>query len=265
MTGTIKKKGLFFFLFLSSGILILSFIILPVFQMMISPSYEMMKQTIMDKDVLQSMWLSIYTALSASLIAFVFGTPLAYLLARSDFRGKRLVESIIDLPIVIPHPVVGIAILGVVGKNHWFGQILGELGIKIMGSPAGIITVLTFVGLPFYINTVKEGFENIPPRLENVSRSLGASMSGTFFRVTFPLAKRSMLTGILMCTARAISEFGAVVVVAYHPMIAPVMIYERYEAYGLKYSQPISVWLVFLCLTLFLALRIVTLNRKKEA
>jgi molybdate/tungstate transport system permease protein len=265
MTGAIKKKGLFFFLFLSSGILILSFIILPVFQMMISPSYEMMKQTIIDKDVLQSMWLSVYTALSASLIAFIFGTPLAYLLARSDFRGKRLVESIIDLPIVIPHPVVGIAILGVVGKNHWFGHMLGELGIRIMGSPAGIITVLTFVGLPFYINTVKEGFENIPPRLENVSRSLGASMSGTFFRVTFPLARRSMLTGILMCTARAISEFGAVVVVAYHPMIAPVMIYERYEAYGLKYSQPISVWLVFICLTLFLALRIVTLNRKKEA
>jgi len=265
MTDIIKKKGLFFFLFLSSGIVILSFIILPIFQMMISPSFEMMEQTIMDKEVQKAIWLSVYTALSASLIAFIFGTPLAYLLARNNFRGKRLVESIIDLPIIIPHPVVGIAILGIVGKNHWFGQILGEAGIRLMGNPAGIITVLTFVGIPFYINTVKEGFENIPPRLENVSRSLGASMSGTFFRVTFPLAGRSMLTGILMCTARAISEFGAVVVVAYHPMIAPVMIYERYESYGLKYSQPISVWLVFICLTLFLALRIITLKRKKEA
>jgi len=265
MKGFIKKRGLFFFLFLSSGILILSFIILPLFQMMVAPSYEMMKETILDRDVLKSIWLSIYTALSASLVAFIFGTPLAYLLARNDFRGKRLVESIIDLPIVIPHPVVGIAILGVVGKNHWFGQMLGELGIRIMGSPAGIITVLTFVGLPFYINAVKEGFENIPPRLENVSRSLGASMSSTFFRITFPMARRSMLTGILMCTARAISEFGAVVVVAYHPMIAPVLLYERYEAYGLKYSQPISVLLVCICLSIFLALRVITLNRKNEA
>lgn len=265
MTGIIKKRGLFFFLFLSSGILILSFIILPLFHMMTAPSYEMMKETIMDKDVLKSIWLSIYTALSASLIAFVFGTPLAYILARSDFKGKRLVESIIDLPIVIPHPVVGIAILGVVGKNHWFGRMLGEMGIRLMGNPIGIITVLTFVGLPFYINAVKEGFENIPPRLENVSRSLGASMSKTFFRITFPMARRSMLTGILMCTARAISEFGAVVVIAYHPMIAPVLLYERYESYGLKYSQPISVWLVCICLSLFLALRVITLNRKKEA
>ena len=260
-----KNKSLFFYLFLSSGILILAFIVLPLVQMIISPSYEMLKSTIMDRDVLRSMWLSIYTALSASLIAFIFGTPLAYLLARSDFRGKRLVESIIDLPIVIPHPVVGIAILSIVGKNHWFGQVLADLGIRIMGTPAGIITVLTFVGLPFYINTVKDGFQDISPRLENVSRSLGASMAGTFFRVTFPLAKRSMLTGSLMCTARAISEFGAVVVVAYHPMIAPVMLYERFESYGLKYSQPISVWLILICLSLFLALRIVTLNKEVKA
>jgi len=264
MTGIIKKRGLFFFLFLSSGILILAFIVLPLVQMAISPSFEMMKKTIIDDDVVRSIWLSIYTSFSAAIIAFIFGTPLAYLLARSDFRGKRLVESIIDLPIVIPHPVVGIAILSIVGKNHWIGRGMGELGIRIMGSPAGIITVLTFVGLPFYINTVKEGFENIPPRLENVSRSLGASMSGTFFRITFPLAWKSMLTGILMCTARAISEFGAVVVVAYHPMIAPVLLYERFESYGLKYSQPISVWLVFICLSLFLALRILTLNRKTD-
>jgi molybdate/tungstate transport system permease protein len=121
------------------------------------------------------------------------------------------------------------------------------------------------VGLPFYTNTVKDGFQDISPRLENVSRSLGASMGGTFFRVTFPLAKKSMLTGSLMCTARAISEFGAVVVVAYHPMIAPVMLYERFESYGLKYSQPISVWLILICLSLFLALRIVTLNKEVKA
>jgi molybdate/tungstate transport system permease protein len=86
------------------------------------------------------------------------------------------------------------------------------------------------VGLPFYVNTVKTGFEAIPVRLENVSRSLGASLTGTFFRVTFPLAWRSMLVGIIMCCARAISEFGAIVIVAYHPMIAPVMIYERFTA-----------------------------------
>ena len=133
-----------------------------------------------------------------------------------------------------------------------------------MSSVAGIVVVLTFVGLPFYINTVKTGFEAIPVRLEYVSRSLGAPFIATFLRVTFPLAWRSMLAGIIMCAARAISEFGAVVIVAYHPMIAPVLIYERFTAFGMKYSQPISVWLILVCLILFILLRIVSLPKKQE-
>ncbi len=258
------RKEPFFWITVSCGVVIMAFILLPLLQMITAPSLSMMNSTIQDKDVISSIWLSIYTALSAAGISFLFGTPLAYFLARTDFRGKRLVESIIDLPIVIPHPVVGIAILSVAGKNHWFGQIIYELGIRVMGSVTGIITVLTFVGMPFYIDAVKDGFESISPRLENVSRSLGASMSATFFRITFPLAWRSMLVGIIMCCARAVSEFGAVVIVAYHPMIAPVMIYERFEAYGLKYSQPVAVWLVCLCLLLFVVLRLIALPRKGE-
>ena len=243
----------------------MAFILLPLIELMTAPSFAMLKETIKDKDVVRSIWLSIYTAGLAALISFVFGTPLAYVLARTNFRGKKLVESIIDLPIVIPHPVVGIAILSVAGKNHWIGELFNQVGIRIMGSVTGIVVVLTFVGMPFYINAVKNGFESISPRLEKVSRSLGASMFSTFFRITFPLAWRSMLVGIVMCSARAISEFGAVVIVAYHPMIAPVLIYERFEAYGLKYSQPVAVWLVFICLTLFLILRILTLHDREKA
>jgi len=259
------KKGPFYWVSFSCGIIVLTFILLPLIEMLTAPSGAMLRETLEDKNVLYSIWLSIYTAMSAAGISFVVGTPLAYVLARSEFRGKHLIESIIDLPIVIPHPVVGIAILGVAGRNHWLGHFMQELGIRIMGSTTGIITVLTFVGMPFYINALKSGFETISPRLENVSRSLGASMWSTFTRITFPLAWRSVLVGLIMCCARAISEFGAVVVVAYHPMIAPVLIYERYEAYGLKYSQPVAVWLVLLCLTLFLVLRILALKQKKTS
>lgn len=259
------KKGPFYWVSISCGMMVLAFILLPLIEMLTAPSGAMLKETIHDKNVVRSTWLSIYTAMAAAGISFVAGTPLAYVLARSHFRGKHLIESIIDLPIVIPHPVVGIAILSVAGKNHWLGTFMSELGIRIMGSTTGIITVLTFVGMPFYINALKSGFESISPRLENVSRSLGASMWSTFIRITFPLAWRSVLVGLIMCCARAISEFGAVVVVAYHPMIAPVLIYERYEAYGLKYSQPVAVWLVLICLTLFLALRVLALPRKKAS
>lgn len=223
----------------------------------------MLKEAIFDKDVLSAIILSLSAAGAAALLSFILGTPLAYLLARHDFRGKQLVEGIIDLPIIVPHPVVGIAILSVTGRNHWFGQLLSELGVRIMGSITGIITVMTFVAIPFYIKAAKEGFDAVSPRLENVSRSLGASMVSTFFHITFPLAWRSMLAGIIMASARAISEFGAVVIVAYHPMIAPVMIYERFETYGLKYSQPVAVWLIGMCLLLFLALRILTTKQKR--
>ncbi|HNQ84617.1 MAG TPA: ABC transporter permease [Deltaproteobacteria bacterium] len=259
------RREPFYWVSVSCGIVVLAFILLPLVEMLTAPSSAMLKETLHDKNVVQSIWLSVYTAFAAAGISFVVGTPLAYVLARSRFRGKHLIESIIDLPIVIPHPVVGIAILGVAGRNHWLGQIMSELGIRIMGTTTGIIAVLTFVGMPFYINALKSGIEAVSPRLENVSRSLGASMWGTFARITFPLAWRSVLVGIIMCCARAISEFGAVVVVAYHPMIAPVLIYERYEAYGLKYSQPVAVWLVLVCLTLFLVLRVLALPGKKTA
>ena len=260
---TMKKREPFFWFTVLCGAIVMAFILLPLMEMLTAPSASMLRETIRDRNVVRSIWLSIYTSGTAALISFFFGTPLAFLLARTNFKGKRFIESIIDLPIVIPHPVVGIAILGVAGKNHLLGKIMHEVGIRIMGSVTGIITVLTFVGLPFYINAVKDGFEGVSPRFENVSRSLGASMFGTFFRVTFPLAWRSMVIGFIMCGARAISEFGAVVIVAYHPMTAPVMIYERFEAYGLEYSQPVAFWLVAICLLLFFALRILTLSKPK--
>jgi molybdate/tungstate transport system permease protein len=262
---TQKHIDPFFWIAIFSTATVVVFILFPLIEMVIQPSFQDLKETIQDPDVVRSIWLSIYTAGMAGLISFIIGTPFAYLLARKEFPGKKLVESIIDLPIMIPHPVVGIAILGLAGKNHWIGQIMQQVGIHIMGTVTGIVTVLTFVGLPFYVNTVKTGFETIPVRLENVSRSLGASLTKTFFRVTFPLAWRAMLVGIIMCCARAISEFGAIVIVAYHPMIAPVMIYERFTAYGLKYSQPVAVWLIVVCLILFLLLRIFSLPKEKEA
>jgi len=257
------RKEPFFWVSVSCGIIVLAFIVLPLFEMLTAPSLAMLLETLKDKNVVHSIWLSIYTAVMAGIISFVGGTPLAYVLARSQFKGKHIIEGIIDLPIVIPHPVVGIAILSVAGRNHWLGHFISELGIRIMGSTTGIIVVLTFVGMPFYINSVKSGIEAVSPRMENVARSLGASMWSTFLRITFPLAGRSVLVGFIMCCARAISEFGAVVVVAYHPMIAPVLLYERFEGYGLRYSQPVAVWLVLVCLSLFMVLRVLALPKKK--
>ena len=265
MAKTGRHGGALTWISVLSCVAVSSFIVLPLAQMLWEPTAESLKEAIADRTVQKAVWLSIYASGTASIVSFLFGTPFAYLLARKEFIGKRIVESIVDLPIMIPHPIIGIAILGIVGRHHWFGKLIQSCGIRVMGTVTGIVVVMTFVGLPFYINTVKAGFEAIPVRLENVSRSLGASMLKTFFRVTFPLAWRSMLVGVILCSARAISEFGAIIIVAYHPMVAPVLIYERFTAYGLKYSQPVGVLLILVCLLLFVILRIISVfNAERE-
>ncbi|WP_316899470.1 ABC transporter permease [Pseudodesulfovibrio indicus] len=250
---------------LVSAALVLLFIGVPMATTLTGPTWETFVETLGDAEVLGSVWLSMSTSAAAAAIAFVFGTPLAYLLARNDFPGKKVVESLVDLPIMIPHPVVGIALLGLTSPNTAFGAFLQSIGVEIMGTTTGIVAVLVFVGLPFYVNAAKSGMESIPRRLENVSRSLGAGAGATFFRVTLPLCWRYMLVGMIMCMARALSEFGAIIIVAYHPMIAPVLMYERFTAYGLKYSQPVAVILILVSMLFFLLLRSLSLPKGERA
>ncbi len=244
-----------------SSALLLLFIFGPLTQTFFSPEKSIFLETLKDKEVLRSIWLSLSASGISACIALLFGTPLAYILARNSFFGKKLVETIIDLPIMIPHPVVGIALLTIAGRHHPFGELLLQCNIVIMGTKTGIVAVMLFVGIPFFVNTVKAGIEGIPERLEKVSRSLGAGKGATFFRVVLPLSWRYLLVGMIMCMARALSEFGAILIVAYHPMVAPVLMYERFTAYGLKYSQPVAVLLILVSLLFFLFLRVVSRSK----
>lgn len=255
------KINFFNVILLLLSIPIILLIVLPLAQMISGTSTEELLQSIQNPEVTNALLRSLLTSLAAASIAFIFGTPLAYILARKEFFGKRLIEGLIDLPIMIPHPVIGIAILSLSAKDTFIGGILNHLGIQVMGSYTGIIAVLTFVGIPFYLNTAKAGFEAIPIRLEKVSRSLGAGPLETFWRITLPLAWKSLILGVIMCIARAISEFGAVVIVAYHPMLAPVKIYEQFTAYGLSESRPVAVWLILIALILFIIIRILSGGR----
>jgi len=122
---------------------------------------------------------------------------------------------------------------------------------------------MLFVSIPFLIDSAKEGFKKVDVRLEKVSRTLGASPWQAFFRISLPLAWRSILAGGIMMWARGISEFGAVVILAYHPMIASTLIFERFETYGLTYSRPIAVLLILICLIIFIGLRTVIYRGEK--
>ena len=250
-----KKRLLLTFILL--GMLIFLFIIVPIGKMLFSSvsDPDILWKTILDPQVTSAIGLTLFAALISTLVGFILGVPLAYLLARSNFRGKRLIEGLIDVPIVVPHTAAGIALLFVFGRNFAAGKFFNFFGINFVDSIAGIVIAMLFVSIPFLIDSAKEGFKKVDVRLENVARTLGASPWQAFFRISFPLAWRSILAGNILMWARGISEFGAVIILAYHPMIAPVLVYERFETYGLDYARPIAVLLIFVSVLVFIVLR----------
>ena len=190
----------------------------------------------------------------------MFGVPLAYLLARGTFRGRGLIQALVDLPLAVPHTVAGIALLFLLGRTGWVGA-PGRLGVSFYGSQWGIIAAMLFVSVPFEVNSARVAFESIDPRLERAARSLGATPWHTFRRITLPLGLRGVLTGAALVYARSISEFGAVVIIAYYPATAPVEIYNLFLQSGLTQSASAAVVLLVVTLATFLVFRTLASGR----
>jgi molybdate/tungstate transport system permease protein len=244
------------------SLLVILFIFMPLAKVVLLSDKESLWQALTDSTTVNSIALTLYAALITTVIGFILGVPLAYILARYDFPGKSAVEGLIDLPIVVPHTAAGIALLFVFGRNFVLGKWFNAIGISFVDSLAGIVIAMLFVSVPFLINAAKEGFKKVDVRLENVSRTLGASPWQAFRRVTFPLAWRSIVAGSLMMWARGISEFGAVVILTYYPMVTPTLIYQRFESYGLAEAVPVAALLIIVCAFIFIGVR--TLLRRGQ-
>ncbi len=141
----------------------------------------------------------------------LFGTPLAYALARWRFPGKRLITILIDLPIVLPPAVAGLGLLVAFGQRGLLGPTLDELGIRVVFTQAAVVIAQVFVASPFYIRSAQTGFQGIDLEIENAARIDGANSRERFIYIIFPLARRSLLNGVVMSWARALGEFGATV------------------------------------------------------
>jgi len=249
---------------LLGGILLL-FIISPILGLVLETPLSSLFKTAGEKEVQESIWLTIWVAMAATVLFAMLSIPLAYLLARYDFPLKRLVLGIIDLPVVIPHSAAGIALLGFMTRDSLLGKSSSAMGFDFVGSPAGIALAMAFVSVPFLINYAREGFSAVPERLEKAALNLGASPARVFFTISLPLAWKSIISGLIMMFARGMSEFGAVVIVAYHPMITPVLIFERFGAFGLKYARPVAVIFIAVCLLVFVLVRLIARKEKKDA
>lgn len=168
----------------------------------------------LDPATVDALRLSLVTASISSGLAVIFGTPVALLLARETFAGKTALNALIDLPMVLPPAVAGLALLMAFGRRGLLGPALSAFGVELPFTTAAVVIAETFVAAPFYIRAAKSGFSGVDPSLEQMSALLGISGTRTFFRITLPLAAPSLVGGLLMTWARAVGEFGATIMFA---------------------------------------------------
>lgn len=208
-----------------------------------------------DAELRNALGLTVITATTATALAALGGTPIAWLLARRQFRGRAVLAALLDLPLVLPHPVAGIALLLVLGRQSPIGSALLDLGLRIVGTPLGIISAMLFVSAPLFVSAAREAITQVPPRLEHAARTLGDTPWQAWWRVTLPLSARGLLAAGVITWARAVSEFGAIVILAYNPKVASVLSYERFSSYGLPEALPVAAALAVLSLVPLIALR----------
>jgi sulfate/thiosulfate transport system permease protein len=185
--------------------------------------------------VLAALKLSFGTSLAAACINAVFGLIVAWVLVRYAFPGKRLVDSLIDLPFALPTAVAGIALTALYAGNGWLGQFLEPLGVKVAFTPLGIVVALIFIGLPFVVRTVEPVLQDLDAEIEEAAATLGARRWQTFCRVILPTILPALLTGFALAFARGLGEYGSVIFIAGNmPMVSeivPLLIVIELEQY----------------------------------
>lgn len=247
--------------FAVAGALLLLFFALPLVAMAAAERPPNLAQALCAREVRSALWVSVSAAGVSTAIACLLGVPLAYVLARRAFPGRAIVQGLVDMPVVVPHIVAGIALLTLLGPKGPVGGAAASLGISFVDAFPGTVAAMLFVSAPFVVNGARSGFEAVGERLERVSRSLGASPSRTFLSISLPLAARPIISGAVMAWARAVSEFGAVLILAYHPRVGPTLIHERFTGFGITSARPVAILLIVICLAFFATLRLAAARR----
>ena len=221
------------------------FVAVPTVALFLSVDSEILRRTVEDREVWQAVWVSFKAAFLSTCLGVLIGIPFAYSVSRMGSPFDSVFESFYNLPVVVPHVVVGIALLNVFN---------GRFGIDLVDTFGGIVVAMCFVSFSFVVGAAVSGFRSIDERLIWTARTLGATPFQAFRFVILPLIAPFVLRGAVLAFARALSEVGALLVVAYHPVSAPILILERFENYGLRAALPVAALMLFLSFILFTAI-----------
>ena len=243
------------FVFSCIGSIIVLFLVIPLMSFLLSLRIDYVVTYGFDTEAVHALFIGMIASSVSTMLSLLFGVPLSYVLARRDFYGKGIVESIIDVPFLIPHGIAGIVVLIAYNSRAPLGSVLANLSMKVEDSFWGIVFAMLFVSVPIVVDTVREGFKLVPPDVEYVARSLGASEWYTFSRVTLPIISKHLVVASLLCWARGMSEVGAILVVAYYPKSINVLIMERFWTYGLEVAKATAFPLLVISLLIFVVIR----------
>lgn len=223
------------------ALVVLVFLALPLLGLALNLSSSDIAATLGDLQTRSAVLTSLETATVSTLIAGCLGVPLAYLLAGFRFPGRSLISVLIFLPLVLPPVSAGILLLVVYGPNGTLGQLLDPHGITFVDTASGIIIAQVFVSAPFVIVAARSAFESIDRDYEEAAASMGAGIWQSFWHVALPLARGGILAGLTLGWMRSLGEFGATVILAYHPYSLPVLNYVNLNSTGLKTALPLAL------------------------
>ena len=249
-------------------VLYLAFVGLPVLALLIRAAQQESFLSSLTSDLaLTALRLSLLTSAATMAVILAVGTPFAYLLARGNSAPLKVLDSLIELPIVLPPVVAGIAMLMAFGRNGVLGPVLEALGISLPFTSGAVIFAQIFVAAPFYIRSAKLGFQSVARDFEDISQTLGVSPWRTFWRLTLPLAGPSIFTGMALAWARALSEFGATIMFAGNLMgktqTMPLAIMTAMES-SLDTALALSVLLLAGSVTILVGLGLATRRRWQD-
>jgi molybdate transport system permease protein len=241
--------------------LALVFLTLPVLAIFVDTAPSRLLSSLDDPSATEALRLSLECSLAAVALIVLVGTPAAYLLATRSFRGKSVVVTLVELPLVLPPAVAGIGLLAALGPNGIVGGAVEDAGIQLVFATAGVIVALTFVSAPFYMRQAQAAFTATDRNLLDASRTLGAGEARTWLRIAVPAARHGLAAGLVLSFGRALGEFGATLMFAGSfqgvTQTAPLAIYQRFST-DFTGALALSAVLVAVSAALLLAVKLLT-------